>query len=191
MRKKRALEHSLLRGQDWGGEGSREGDWGSTQPCRRKPRKRERQLNQCFVTSVRLEMATEFRNMEIFGDPDESTFSGWVRGRLSGGGSTKKCKAKAWTSWVRPTLAGYSHPSEFPSPWVCPSYYQPAHFGIFIRSHPQWYLTPHYVYVFFLSNLEALSGENQYLLLQPQHPHPPPQNFAQSCAYSIRKYMMN
>ena len=104
MRKKRALEHSLLRGQDWGGEGSREGDWGSTQWCRRKPRKRDGQLNQCFVTSVRLEMATEFRNMEIFGDPDESTFSGWVRGRLSGGGSTKKCKAKECTSWVRPTL---------------------------------------------------------------------------------------
>lgn len=33
----------------------------------------------CFVTSVRLEMATEFRNMEIFGDLDESTFSGWVK----------------------------------------------------------------------------------------------------------------
>lgn len=42
-------------------------------------------------------MAIEFRNMEISGDLDESSFSGWVRGRLSGVVSTKKCKAKECT----------------------------------------------------------------------------------------------
>ena len=42
-------------------------------------------------------MATEFRNMEISGDLDESSFSGCVRGRLNGVDSTKKCKVKECT----------------------------------------------------------------------------------------------
>ena len=81
-----------------GREGSREGGWeGALSDVGGSPEREIGNSIKCFVTSGRLEMAIEFRNMEISGDLDESSFSGWVRGRLSGVVSTKKCKAKECT----------------------------------------------------------------------------------------------
>lgn len=85
-------------------------------------------------------MATEFRNMEISGDLDESSFSGWVRGRLNGVDSTKKCKVKECTQGVGPTLARYSFiPLSFLLPKSVPATTSLLILA-YLSSHPQRYL---------------------------------------------------